>query len=89
MKNCISFAALVAAGLFLGPQAKAQCPANINPLQILTGSWAFKQEGLAPPGEGAAGRFTASLGTDRAGNTIGVLTVTSTFNFFSEHAPAR
>lgn len=68
------------AGLLLTPQMQAQtCPTNS--LQALVGTWAFKADGFGfTPLQllATAGRFTASIGTDRAGNPTGVLSITQT-----------
>ena len=69
-----------AALLLLAPSVKAQCPAGSTPLSVLVGTWSYKAELESgqplPPlpfSYVAAGTFTASIGTDRNGNTIGVL----------------
>jgi len=71
-------------GFFLVTQASAQCPAGVtNPLQVLVGTWAYQLDGLAPSAAivfASAGQFTASIGTDRAGNPIGRLAITATSN---------
>jgi len=62
------------------PQANAQCPAGTtNPLQAFAGTWTFESDGFNfPPTNflASAGRITASIGADRAGNPLGVLTIT-------------
>ena len=66
--------------VLLIPQAHAQCPAGTtNPLTTFVGAWTFESEGFNfPPTQflASAGRVVATLGTDRAGNTIGVLAIT-------------
>ena len=78
------FATMSAAALLLlAPSVKAQCPDGITPLSALAGGWAYRAELVSPlpaspvPSVAssyvAAGAFTASVGTDRNGNPIGVL----------------
>lgn len=73
----------MAAGLLVAPAMRAQSfpVCTGNPLQSFTGTWAFKESGYNfPPTQflAAAGRFTAAVGVDRAGNPRGVLTITQT-----------
>ena len=83
MKRSILPISLLALAAFAVPaQLSAQCPAN--PLSVLSGPWTFNVQGL--PIQGAAnnnsfaiaGQFRASIGADRAGNPIGVLTINAT-----------
>ena len=64
------------------PQAEAACPANTNPLQMLVGSWAFRAEGVSFYGEGAAGSFAASIATSGPFMGRGVLSITTSYNFY-------
>jgi hypothetical protein len=55
------------------------CPAN--PLQVLVGTWAFVTNGFTfPPTRflAAGGRFTATIGVDRSGAPLGILSITQT-----------
>jgi len=65
---------------FLAPQARGQCPpGNTNPLQVFTGVWTFKAQGFnLPPFHflAAAGRFSATVGTNQAGAPVGILAIT-------------
>ena len=83
MKFTLLPVSLLALAAFAVPaQLSAQCPAN--PLGALSGPWTFNVQGL--PIDGArnnnsfaiAGQFRASIGADRAGNPIGVLTINAT-----------
>lgn len=87
MKAQIKFALVcVIASLLLVPQAYAQtsCPAGItNPLQVLVETWSFQYNGWIDAPQlplAAAGQIVASIGTDRAGNPVGRLTITQTSN---------
>ncbi|HLH15803.1 MAG TPA: hypothetical protein VKX45_01215 [Bryobacteraceae bacterium] len=78
--KCLKFATLSAAALLLlAPSVKAQCPAGATPLSVLVGGWSYKAEFVSsqpfPPvfSYVAAGTFTASIGTDRSGNPVGLL----------------
>lgn len=55
--------------------AHAQCPAN--PLNTLTGNYTFSVEGVLPYVYGITGVMKTSQGVDRAGNPIGILTITA------------
>jgi hypothetical protein len=71
------------AGVFSVPRAQATnviCDTG-NPLQSLAGTWAFMTEGFQfPPTAflGSAGRFVATVGTDKAGGPLGLLSITQT-----------
>jgi hypothetical protein len=64
-------------------QAKAQCPAL--PLTALSGTYVFSFEGVWPYVHGMAGTFTASVGTDRAGNPIGLLSLNASSYYRSSY----
>ena len=76
--SSIVFVTAFSAALFLQSEAKAQtCPG----LPVLVGAWAFSTDGFNfPPTRflASAGVFVASVGTDRAGNPIGLLAITQT-----------
>ena len=72
------------------------CPAGlVEPLTLVNGAYAFKFQHLAltdfffDQTYGIAGRMVASVGTDRANNPIGVLAITATSNFSTEHSVTR
>lgn len=73
---------LALAAVAVPAQLSAQCPAN--PLGALSGPWTFNVQGLPIFGAAnnnsfaIAGQFRASIGADRAGNPIGVLTINAT-----------
>ncbi|MBY0505097.1 MAG: hypothetical protein K2X03_14390, partial [Bryobacteraceae bacterium] len=59
----------------------AGCPAGVNPLTLLSGSYAFNLRGdlnAFASLYAASGRFEASLGQGLAGNPIGILAITQT-----------
>jgi hypothetical protein len=82
MKSFTIFTFTVIAGLLMTPWAHAQattskCPANINPLQLLVGTWTFSTQGFGPTSTqpfSSAGQFVARIGTDGRGS----LTITNT-----------
>lgn len=76
MKNCIFALAAAVALSFTAHNAQAQCPANS--LTALSGNYVFSAEGIAPLVYGITGVFKATTGVDRAGNPIGILTITAT-----------
>jgi len=62
--------------MLMAPHAQAQCP-----LGALAGTWIFSVDGFQVPAFqflSSAGRFVATVGTDRAGNPQGILTITQT-----------
>ena len=76
----------VAAGLLVAEQIHAQnptspgCGPNItNSIQSLLGTWIYSVEGTSPSGESfrSAGQFVASLGLNKSGLPIGLLTITN------------
>jgi len=85
MKHFISMTSLCffAIGLVVSP-ASAQCPEGSNPLLALVGRWAFSTQGsmkgTSTEPFSSSGNFEANVDTDRAGNPIGVLTITQTSN---------
>lgn len=67
-----------AAGVLLVPAAQAQCPAQ--PLDALAGPWTFSTDGFTLPPIGflaSAGRFVATVGTNRNGQPLGILQITN------------
>src|SRR3954453_3852899 len=84
MKGPLTFTAIcILAGVFLASPAHSQCPAGINPLQALVGTWTFSTFGSAPapgpsipipPPIASAGKFTASIGPSNQG----ILSITNT-----------
>ena len=99
MKRFILPVSLLALAAFAVPsQLSAQCPAN--PLTALSGPWTFNIQGLPIRGAFAnpadtdnifaiAGQFRASVGADRAGNPIGVLTINATSSISGLQRPPR
>ena len=72
------------------------CPAGVNPLSLLSGPYALKLQYIGvifantvTPTHGMAGRFVPSIGTDRAGNPVGLLAITATSNFTIAHSVTR
>jgi hypothetical protein len=65
--------------LIMAPGLYAQCPQGTDPLQLLVGTWTFSTNGFSPAIQpfASSGQFTASIST-RAGNRIGLLSITST-----------
>lgn len=84
-------AACIFAVVLLVPQARADCPVGTtNPLQALTGVWTFDTEGFNfPPTNflASVGRIVATIGADRAGVPVGVLSITQTHS--NDGSPTR
>ena len=76
MKRSLFALAATAALSFTADNAQAQCPAN--PLTALSGNYVFSAEGIAPFVYGITGVMKASTGVDRAGQPVGLLTITAT-----------
>ncbi|MBY0507540.1 MAG: hypothetical protein K2X03_26740 [Bryobacteraceae bacterium] len=70
----------------------AGCPVGVNPLTLLSGSYAFNLRGdlnFFPSSYAASGRFEASLGQGVAGNPLGVLAITQTSSQGDLHRVTR
>jgi len=88
VKRCVSITTVcVVSGVLFAWPADGQCPAGATN-QLLVGTWTYSTQGssaistaFASAGPyAAAGQFTAGIGTDRSGTTIGVLKITQTSN---------
>lgn len=82
MKRYLTLSAIcILASVFMAPMASAQCP-----LSTFVGTWGYHAEAISfvPPNiqgffyAASAGRFAASVATDRAGNSYGLLTTVDT-----------
>src|SRR4051794_19162895 len=88
MKQRTSLTAICALGtVLLVPHAYAQtasqCPAGINPLELLAGTWTYSTQGFAPTTAlqpfTSAGQFQSSIGTNPRvpGAQTGLLAITN------------
>ncbi len=79
MKSFTKMVIFALAAVSLTSAAYAQCPAQ--PLSTLAGTWVFQTEGVSWFGAASVGKFTATVGTDFAGQPQGQLKVIESSNF--------
>jgi hypothetical protein len=86
MKRSIFALATLMATSLMAHDPTPSCLAN--PLTGLAGNYTFQIEGIYPHAYGITGTFNASIGTNRAGASVGVLRVTATSFFTATFAGA-
>ena len=71
------------------------CPAGVDPLTLLSGAYVFKFQHIAIASAnfnnayGSAGRLVASIGTNRANQPVGLLSITATSDFTMQQSVTR